>query len=210
MGLITVLLILGMSIGFANDTYSQSTKIDLNIENKTIKDVFDEIEQNSEYIFLYNNATLDTERVVSISSKGETIYEIMDKLFKGTDNTYRVSDRQVYISKEESAKDVVTDSDAKGTDQQKKTLTGSVVDENGEPIIGASVVDKDNPSHGTITDIDGNFRITDIADNTTLRVSYVGMRQQDVKVGKNTNITITLVADTELLDEVVVVGYGTQ
>lgn len=93
---------------------------------------------------------------------------------------------------------------------QNVTVKGSVTDVNGEAIIGATIVEKGNPSHGTITDIDGSFTLTNIAENGTLQISYVGMKPLEVPLNGRTDVNLVLEPDVELLDEVVVVGYGTQ
>src|SRR5690554_4401782 len=99
MKLIVLFLAIGISISYAGKSYSQSTTLSLKLKNKTVREVFTEIEKRSEYIFLYNKETFDPQRVVSIDVEGETIGEVLDKLFAGTNNIYKVSDRQVYISK---------------------------------------------------------------------------------------------------------------
>lgn len=89
---------------------------------------------------------------------------------------------------------------------QNVTVKGSVTDVNGEAIIGATIVEKGNPSHGTITDIDGSFTLTNIAENGTLQISYVGMKPLEVPLNGRTDVNLVLEPDVELLDEVVVVG----
>lgn len=94
--------------------------------------------------------------------------------------------------------------------QQNKTIRGTVRDAEGEPVIGVTIVIKDNPSHGTITDYDGNFSISNIPDNAILVFSYVGLRTQEIPLNGMTTIQVIMLPDTELLDEIIVVGYGTQ
>lgn len=94
--------------------------------------------------------------------------------------------------------------------QQDKKITGKITDENGDPVIGATIVEKDNPSRGTITDVNGNYTLTGTPENATLQFTYVGMKTQEVAIDGRTTINIVLEADTELLDELVVVGYGVQ
>lgn len=93
---------------------------------------------------------------------------------------------------------------------QNVTVTGSVTDVNGEAIIGATIVEKANPSHGTITDLDGSFTLTNVSERGTLQISYVGMKPLEVALNGRTNVNFVMEPDVELLDEVVVVGYGTQ
>ena len=155
MKLVVLFLTIGMSISYAGNSYSQVTTLNLKLKNKTVREVFNEIEKNSEYIFLYNRETLDPERVVSINAKKETISDVLDKLFEGTDNTYKVSDRQVYISKAERQQQTVIIAEP---EQQKKSIRGTIVDQNGEAIIGANIMEKET-TNGTVTDMDGRFSL---------------------------------------------------
>ena len=156
MKLVSLFLVIGIGIGYAGNSYSQTTTLSLKLNNKTVREVFKEIEGNSEYIFLYNRETLDPNRVVSISAEEETIGKVLDKLFEGTDNTYKVSDRQVYISKAEKPQPTVT---AEPEQQQKRTIHGTVMDQNGESVIGANVIET-GTTNGTVTDVDGRFTLS--------------------------------------------------
>lgn len=93
--------------------------------------------------------------------------------------------------------------------QQTRTITGTVLDTRGEPVIGATIVVKENPTHGTVTNIDGHFSIANIPGDAILQISYVGMQTQEVAVSGRTSLEIILESDAELLDEIVVIGYGT-
>lgn len=204
MKLMVLFLTIGINIGYASNSYSQTTALSLNLNNKTVREVFSEIEKNSEYIFLYNRETLDPNRVVSISAAEETISEVLDKLFEGTDNTYKVSDRQVYISKAEKQQlEVIAESE-----QQKRTIRGTVVDQDGESIIGANVVEE-GTTNGTVTDVDGNFTLS-VENDAVILITYIGYLEQKINtVGKN-EFDVILHEDMQALDEVVVVGYGAQ
>lgn len=205
MKIITLFLIIGVSIGYAGNSYSQATILSLEMKNKTVREVFNEVEKNSEYIFLYNRATLDPERVVSISADEETINSILDRLFKGTDNTYKVSDRQIYISKEVKLQEAsVAEPEPR---QQKKTILGVITDQQGLPIIGANVVEV-GTINGTVTDIDGHFSLA-VESNSTIRVSYIGYIEQNIQVSGESSYTIIMQEDTKALEELVVIGYGT-
>jgi TonB-linked SusC/RagA family outer membrane protein len=202
MKLIALFLAIGISISYAGNSYSQTTTLSLKLKNKTVREVFTEIEKHSEYIFLYNRDTLDPERVVSINVEEETISETLDKLFAGTNNIYKVSDRQVYISKspqQETLREVIQ--------QQKRQISGKVTDENGEPVIGASIMEK-GTTNGTVTDIDGNFTLQ-VPENTVLQVSYIGYLTIEEPVGNRQMVNISMKEDVQAMDEVVVIGYGT-
>ncbi|WP_294081400.1 STN domain-containing protein [Proteiniphilum sp. UBA5384] len=168
MKLIALFLTIGISISYAGNSYSQATTLSLNLKNKTVREVFREIEKNSEYIFLYNRETLDPERRVSINVEKETISNVLDKLFEETDNIYNVSDRQVYISRVEKLKQA----EIAEPKQQKKTIQGIVVDQEGESIIGANIIEI-GTTNGTVTDIDGRFTLQ-VENNAIIKISYIG------------------------------------
>lgn len=204
MKLMALFLAVGISIGYAGNSYSQTTTLNLKMNNKTVREVFSEIEKNSEYIFLYNRKTLDAERVVSINVEEEKINKILDKLFEGTDNTYKVSDRQVYISRSEKQEQSVI---AESEQQQKKTIRGTVMDQNRESVIGANIIEV-GTVNGTVTDVDGNF-VLSVEDNAIIQISYIGYLEQKINTSGRSTFDVTLLEDTQALEEVVVVGYGT-
>lgn len=205
MKLVALFLTIGISISYAGNSYSQATTLSLELKNKTVREVFNEIEKSSEYIFLYNRETLDPDRVVSISVEKETISDVLDKLFAGTNNIYKVSDRQVYISKAEKLQQAAI---AEPEQQQKKTIQGIVVDQEGESVIGANVIEV-GTTNGTVTDIDGRFTLQ-VENNASIKISYIGYIEQEINTAGRTNFDIILVEDTHSLNEVVVVGYGVQ
>lgn len=96
------------------------------------------------------------------------------------------------------------------TQQQGKTVRGSVTDVNGDPVIGVTIVVKDNPSQGTVTDMDGNFILSNLPENAVLQITYVGMKQQEILVENKTIIDVVMIEETIGLEEVVAIGYGTQ
>ncbi|MDR1782797.1 MAG: TonB-dependent receptor [Dysgonamonadaceae bacterium] len=162
--------------------------------------MFAEIEKNSEYIFFYYDNVLDVTRKVNIRAKDETVDKILDKIFKDTENTYVIDDRQIFISKREAPETVLQQ-------DNKVKVTGSVRDERGEPLIGASVVEK-GTSNGIATNAEGSFTLS-VDKNAILQVSYLGYVVQEIRVGNQTNFSITLQEDIAILEESVVIGYGT-
>jgi TonB-linked SusC/RagA family outer membrane protein len=203
MKLIVLFLSIGISISYAGKSYSQTTTFSLKLQNKTVREVFTEIEKRSEYIFLYNKDTLDTDRVVSIDVEKGKIDEVMNKLFAGTDNIYKVSDRQIYISRAQQQETVKT------VKQEKRQVSGRISDEKGELLIGVSIMEK-GTDNGVVTDINGQYNLSLSSDNPVLTVSYVGFKTQEVPIGKQTLVDIILLEDVSSLDEVVVVAYGNQ
>lgn len=202
MRFIILYLAFGFCVCYSNESYSQSTKISLSMINKTVKQALSEIEKNSEYIFFYQDGVIDVNRRVTVSAKGETIEQILNEILVGTDNTYFVSDRSIYIIKDPE-KSILENE----TGQSKKTITGKVTDKEGVAIIGANIVEKGTTT-GTVTDIDGNFSLG-VNSEAVLQVTYIGYLLQEVDTKKTTTFYIVLEEDLKTLDEVVVVGYGT-
>lgn len=182
--------------------YSQKIQISLNLSNKTLKEVFKEIERNSEFVIFYYEGVIDSNKRVKLNVKNQTVDKILDELFEGTNNTYNIVDKQIYITKQIDKEELPLQV------QQRKTVTGTVLDNTGEPVVGANVVVKGS-SKGTITDVDGVFSL-DVPENAILQISYIGYISQELKVGNKNVLHVRLQDDTRALDEVVVVGYGTQ
>lgn len=199
-------LTIGMLIGFimtvSANTYSQNTRLDINLQNTTIKGLFGYIEQNSEFVFLYRSEDFNTSKKVSIDVKGGTINEILDQALKEEKVVYDVYERQIVIQK--AAESVVN-----AEQPQKKDIVGKVSDSKGEPIPGATVLVK-GTTVGITTDFDGKFKLSIPADAKTLVFSFVGMKTQEVAIAGKTNFTIALEDETIALDEIVAVGYGVQ
>ena len=187
----------------AETSYSQSARISIEMNNATVEDVLNEIEAKSEFYFLYNNKLVDVDRRVSVDVNAENIESVLQNLFKGTDVVYRIADKQIVLSRKDLAQNTAIDGI-----QQSKVVTGTVVDPTGMPVIGANIMVK-GTTNGTITDMDGNFSLEADKD-AILVVSYIGFANQEIKVGNQSKLSIALKEDAEALDELVVVGYGTQ
>lgn len=189
----------------AADSYAQNKRLTVELNNITMRDVFNEIEKTSEYIFFYSDE-VNVFTKVSVSVNDRTIDEIMKQVLKDTDYTYSVSDRQVFVKPvvKEKAVDTAT------VVQQQRPANGVVVDKGGEPIIGANIVVKGNTSIGTITDIDGKFSLNNIPENAVLIVSYIGYKTQEVAVRGTGTVQVVMEDDSAVVDEVVVIGYGVQ
>lgn len=202
----TLCLILGVEVGFATESYSQKTTFTISVQDQSVKEVFDYIEQHSEFIIFYLDETIDVNRKVSVNLKGQRVESILEQLFKNTDVTYTINDRQILLSKRKEVKEVAPV--VAVVQQKKNTVTGVVLDPTGMPVIGANIMVKGTTS-GTITDMDGKFSL-DVDKDATLVISYIGFASQEIKVGNQTKLSISLKEDSEALDELVVVGYGTQ
>lgn len=184
-------------------TYAQSLKFSIHKQNSSISEVFKEIEKKSDFTFFFNDNQINVKQKVSVSANNASIEDVLAQVLQNTGYNYQIIDKQILIKvsdKEVMAVPVVTQSD--------KKITGTVLDATGMPVIGANVMVK-GTTNGTITDMDGKFSL-DVEEGATLVVSYIGFANQEIKVGKQTNLSIALKEDSKALDELVVVGYGTQ
>ena len=168
----------------------------------TIKQAIQLIEKNSNYTFFYNAADLKNTTNKNLNCEG-TIEEVLKEVFKGSGITYMIKGNEIIlkVNKEEATQQ---------QPKKKRTVTGTVVDaENGDPVIGATVVVK-GQKDGVITDLDGNFTIAISGSKAQLEFSYIGYRKKTVDVGDLGVINVKMESDNQLLSEVVVVGAGTQ
>ena len=187
-------------------SYAQTTEINISAGNKTLKDLFSEIEQKSEFIFFYNDEAINLSKQVAIKSNVKTIEGILNQALRGSNVKYRIIDRQIVFYTEAEKKEV-----NKGPlPQQANTvrIQGTVADTKGEAVIGANIVEK-GTTNGIITDYDGKFVLT-VAQGATIQVSYIGFLAQEIPIGNQTTFSIVLREDLQSIEEVVVVGYGTQ
>ena len=189
--LLTAISLLQLS---ATSSYAQSTKLSMSLTNVTLEEVIATIEEQTEFVFFYNNAEIDLSRKVSFIANKNNIKEILDDVF-GVNN-YRLENKKVVLLNNKS-----------NATQQEKKITGTITDEKGETIIGANVVVK-GTTNGTVTDFDGNFSLLANA-GSTLQISYIGYYMKEITVGSSSTYQIKLKENTQILDEVVVVGYGT-
>ncbi|WP_102408108.1 TonB-dependent receptor [Parabacteroides bouchesdurhonensis] len=174
-------------------------EVTLDINNATLKNVFDLIERQTNLLFIYSNYEVDNQRLVSIKAESEPVQTILHKILEGTDLIYSVNDKYIILNKEK----------ASVSQQNSHEIKGTILNESGESIIGANVSIKGNSSIGTITDIDGKFSLL-VPDNAVLIISYIGYISTEIKVGNQRTLSIVLRENTQNLDEVVVVGYGVQ
>ena len=196
-----MLAAIGLFGSVAAQTSAPDARISLNLQNVPLKEVFSRIEDQSNYIFVYYDNILDASRRVSISVSDQTVGDVLEVLFAGTENTWKLSGRQIVIGKAAAA----------GKTEKQTTLRvmGSVKDHSGEPLIGVTVFVKERPNIGTATDINGNYLI-DVLPDDVLEFSYVGYKTQDVAVAGRGLLDVVLEQNDALLDAVEVVGYGVQ
>jgi len=203
MKLTLCLILLSLFGSMASESYSQNTKISLELQNTTIKNALERIENQSDFFFLYSEKVIDVNRKVSIDSKNEQIEKILDQLFKGTNVIYTVKGRQIVLTAPEA-----NNPDNMFQVKQPKTISGKVSDDAGHPLPGVTVVVKGTTT-GTITDPDGNYTLTNLPESAVLVFSFVGMQTREIPVDKPV-INISLEEETIGLEEVVAIGYGTQ
>lgn len=182
----------------AEQAYSQSTALSFKLSNKTVEQVLEQIEKETEFSFLFTDNTLDVSKTVNIQVKKQNIHHVLNQLFENTDIQYEIVDRQIILSKKE----------VNIAPQQGNKVQGIIKDESDQPIIGANISIKGTTT-GAISDIDGKFSI-DAPKKSTLVISYIGYITKEIEVGDNNKIDIVLKEDAQSLDEVVVVGFGTQ
>jgi TonB-linked SusC/RagA family outer membrane protein len=184
-----------------NVAAADSPKISINITDGSITDVFKEIEKQSEYKFFFNDSQITTKNKINLNVSNDTVENILNDIFAETTITYTIVNNHV----------VLTNNVAKSSSSQQKgrTIKGNVIDNNGEALIGVNVIVK-GTSKGTVTDMNGNYTLEAVPNSATLEFSYIGYNTQEVKVGASNVINVKLLEDNQTLDEVVVVGYGTQ
>lgn len=201
---ITLLLLFVLTFQLqAEHIYSQDTKISLNLKHSTIEKVLQTIEEKSDYYFLYNSQLIDVDRKVSVRVRNATISAVLERLFKSENVDYEVKGTQIILSPKEMYSQIATVIET--LQQQKKAITGTVVDAAGVPIIGANIIEA-GTTNGTVTDVDGKFSLS-VENNAIIHISYIGYLEQDINTSGKASFNITLVEDSKALDEVVVVGY---
>lgn len=194
---LVVSLMLTMNISaLAVNMLSLSERVTLQVDNVTLKDAFKEIEKQSDFTFLYNDASIDVNQVITVSKHELSIKDLLDEILNDKGINYTIVDNQIVLTKTSSLQ------------AEKKTVTGAITDsDDGSGLPGVTVVEK-GTTNGTITDLDGNFTLN-VAENATLIISYVGYVTEEVSVSGLTTLNLGLIPDVISLEDVVVIGYGT-
>jgi len=190
---------------WALDSYSQGTRLSINLKDARVIDVLGEIENKTEFFFLFNQKLLDVERRVDIEVRQRKIEDILNELFAGTNVNYLVMNRQIVLTTAQPGSEEYRQQTA---EQQQNQVSGTVTDRTGAPLPGVTVVIKGTTT-GTITDTNGNYTLGNVPQNATMVFSFVGMRTQEVAVGNQTTINVSLQEETFGIEEVVAIGYGT-
>jgi len=184
-----------------NAAQINNQKLTFKFTDMSIENVLFEIEKKTNYKFIYNKDLIDVNKHISINVINQNIINVLDKVFVGREVVYKMVESNIIISpiflfqKQQSS---------------GITIKGKVTDKNGEPLPGVNVYEKDNPTHGVITNIDGFYTIKINKQDATLVFSFVGFKKQEVKFSGRTEINISLMESSVAIDEIVAIGYGTQ
>jgi TonB-linked SusC/RagA family outer membrane protein len=200
-------IVVGVSNVLATPTYSQVAKVSLDMKNSSLEQVMDEIESQSEFYFIFNQKQIDVNRVVDIQAENKLITDILPELFKGTNVNYVVFDKKILLTTDPIENNLLAI--ASGTEPQQGHITGTVTGKDGTSLPGVNVV-VTGTTQGTMTDIAGKYSIDVPTGSKSLTFSFTGMIPQEINIGTLAQINVTMVESTIGLDEVVVIGYGTQ
>lgn len=198
-------ILLGLTVLKANDTYAQ-TKLNIDLKDATLETLIKEIQENSEYIFFYKDGILPRNATISIRRNGVTLSTILDSVLDDKSLGYKILDRQVTIFQKKPAEPPILKLEYIN---QGFTVSGVVQDPTGIPLAGTNILEK-GTTNGTQSDFDGNFTLVVTDENVTLVASYIGFSTKEIPVAGQATITISLEENAAALDEIVVIGYGTQ
>lgn len=182
----------------AGSAYSQNTKLSLNLRDTSVKFVLQQIEDQSQFFFIYDATVVDVNKKVNIFADNELVTKILDELFEGSNIVYKINNRQIAL----------TTNSLSSVSQQSHTVSGKVTDSSGLPLPGVTVIIKGTTS-GIITDNQGKYNLLNVPANATLQFSFVGMKTQEVQVSGKTGINVTMAEEAIGIEEVVAIGYGT-
>ncbi len=189
------LVLVTISQVIAIGSYSQNTRISLNAKNTTIKDVLADIENKSEFFFMYDAKKVNVDQKIVIAADNQLVTKILDVMFENRGISYSINNRQIALNSNEF---II---------QQTKSVSGKVSDFSGSPLPGVTVLVKGTTT-GTITDGDGNYSLSNVPENAVLQFSFVGMKTQGIAIAGKTLINVILAEDAIGIDEVVAIGYG--
>jgi TonB-linked SusC/RagA family outer membrane protein len=198
---ISVLFLFVAIFSVSAKSYSQEARVTFDLKNVSVNDVFETIREQTNYSFWYDIKDVNVDRIVSLKAENNTVRQVLKQLLKNENLDYRMVDNHVVLLPKGS-EPVITDV------LQTRKITGTVRDGNNDPVIGANVVEK-GTTNGSITDINGQFSL-DVKPGAVILVSYIGYLSKEISVKEQTKLDILLIEDTKALDEVVIVGYGSQ
>lgn len=197
--LLFVFCFLVVALQAKSPVYGQAKTFTVSLKNVTLKEVISYVEKNSQYVFFFKPEVINQSTQISVSLKNATVKQLLDKVSEQANIVYEMKERQIVLKEEKVSEQSVS--------QKKRLLQGLVKDEQGNPIIGASIQLK-NTGTGVITDLDGLFQIQVTDKNSVIVISYIGYVTQEISVGDRSSITVQLKEDTKSLEEVVVTAFG--
>lgn len=195
MKLTTVLTLIAVFQLSATILHSQNAKVSISRNNLPLKEFIQEIEKQTDYLFMYSEKEINLQEEVHVNAKNKPVSTVLEEVFGNSKIAYNFNEGYISLRTKNAS-----------VQQKQKKITGIVSDNLG-PVAGANITIKGS-SIGTVTDMDGRFTL-DVPEQSTLVVSYIGFLPQEIKIGNKNEFTISLKEDTKLLDEVVVIGYGT-
>ena len=191
------LVLLAISQVIVPGSYAQNTRISVNAKNTPIKDVLAKIEDKTGFSFMYDATKVDVDQKIDVSADNQPFTGVLDVVLRNKGISYSINNKQIALKRS----DVIA--------EKQISVTGKVTDENGTPLSGVSVLVK-GTSKGTVTRTDGSYAISNLTEGAILQFSFVGKSLQEVVVGTQSLINVTLLRSSVDLDEVVAIGYGTQ
>ena len=199
---LTWFLSLFFTLGASASLWSQTSKISVNVTNESLQNLLVQIEDNSQYRFFYNNDDVDVSQRVTVSLQDKTIGEVLSVVFNEIPYSFKEMENNVILIERK------TGSGVKNVGSQQKNVTGKIIDGGGIPLPGVTVLEK-GTTNGTVTNSDGVYSISNVTPGSVLVFSFVGMKTQEITVGGQTMINITMEEEAIGIDEVVAIGYGT-
>ena len=200
MKLVTLFLFVAV-MHVAAATYSQTTKLKIVGQNLSLGEILDRIENQSDFSFFFNANQIDLSKRMDISADNQLISKVLDEVLIGSGLTYTINNKLIVIHKPGESLSMMNS-------QQGNKVTGKVIDASGMALPGVSIVVK-GTANGTITNVDGDYSLSNVPTNGTIIFSFVGMKMEEVPVGNKSVINLTMTEESIGLDEVVAVGYGT-
>lgn len=197
---LTWFLILALTLQSNASLWSQNTKMDVDLKNTSLLELFTEIENNSGYRFFYSNDEVDVNRKVTVRADNKVIGDILTEAFKDLPYSFKEMRNNMILIEVKGVSNQSV--------QQQISVSGRVTDSSDQPLPGVTVIIK-GTTQGTITDFDGNYSISNVPAGGTLVFSFVGMRSQEIVVGNQSTINVQMAEDAIGIEEVVAVGYGT-
>lgn len=180
---------------------ASAQRVSMSLNNVKVEKVLSAITKQTGLSVAYSKQIVNLDRKVSIQVENADVTSVLEKLVANTNLNYEIKNNKIYLFEKQTVP-------TKPAIQQKKQISGKIVDQNGEPVIGANIYVK-GTTNGTMTDLDGNFSLS-VPETGTLLISYIGFLSQNIDIKGQANFLIVLKEDTQSLDEVVVVGYGVQ